>query len=112
VNDRLTDDPLLDASEIEVTVQNREVTLAGSVRDRNERRRAEDLAEAVPGVTHVQNNLRTGQHQAGHASGTEVGDSGVATGNPSIGAAGGAGGSAAGGRQTGGNRTDRQRQST
>jgi osmotically-inducible protein OsmY len=61
VNDRLTDDPHLDASEIEVTVQNREVTLSGTVNSRSEKRRAEDIAESVSGVTHVQNNLRVQQ---------------------------------------------------
>jgi hypothetical protein len=111
INEGLTDDAMLDASEIDVTVQNREVTLTGSVRDRNERRRAEDIAEAVQGVTHVQNNLRVGQHQAGHRSGMEVGDSGVATGNPGIGTAGGTAGSAAGGRTTGDNRKG-ERQAT
>jgi Flp pilus assembly secretin CpaC len=58
VNDRLTDDPHVDASEIEVSVQNREVTLTGTVRSRVEKRHAEDIAESVSGVTHVQNNLR------------------------------------------------------
>jgi CBS domain-containing protein len=99
VNERLMDDPVVDASEIEVAVQNREVTLTGTVRSRNEKRRAEDLAESLPGVSHVQNNLRVGQHQAGHASDMEVGDSGAATGNPGLGTSGAAG-SEAGGRQT------------
>jgi osmotically-inducible protein OsmY len=58
VNDRLTQDPELDATEIEVTVKNGEVTLAGSVADRADRRRAEDCAEQVAGVKHVQNNIR------------------------------------------------------
>jgi CBS domain-containing protein len=111
VNERLTDDAMIDASEIDVAVQNREVTLTGSVRDRNERRRAEDIAESVPGVTHVQNNLRIGQHQPGHPSGMEVGDSGVATGNPALGSAGTTGGSPAGGR-TSGDKPGRTRQTT
>lgn len=58
VNDRLTDDPHVDASHIEVAVKDREVTLTGTVRSRFEKRHAEDIAEAVSGVTHVQNNLR------------------------------------------------------
>lgn len=58
VNDRLTDDPMLDASDIEVSVAGREVTLSGTVRQRWDKRRAEDLAESVSGVLHVQNNLR------------------------------------------------------
>jgi hypothetical protein len=112
VNERLMDDPVVDASEIEVAVQNREVTLTGTVRSRNEKRRAEDLAESLPGVSHVQNNLRVGQHQAGHASGMEVGDSGAATGNPGLGTSGTTAGSASGGRQTGESRTGRQRQTS
>lgn len=58
VNDRLTDDPHVDATEIEVSVANREVTLAGTVNSRFEKRHAEDIAESVSGVAHVQNNLR------------------------------------------------------
>ncbi|HZZ37080.1 MAG TPA: BON domain-containing protein [Caulobacteraceae bacterium] len=58
VNDRLTDDPYLDASEIEVLVAIGEVTLTGTVESREDKRRTEDLADAVSGVRHVQNNLR------------------------------------------------------
>jgi osmotically-inducible protein OsmY len=58
VSDRLTDDPLVDASEIEVSVSNQEVTLSGTVASRNERRLAEEVAEQVSGVKYVQNNLR------------------------------------------------------
>lgn len=57
---RLTDDAHVDASDIEVSVKDREVTLSGTVATRFEKRRAEDIAEAVSGVTHVQNNLRMG----------------------------------------------------
>jgi hypothetical protein len=58
ISDRLTDDPVVDASEIEVRVAGSEVTLNGTVASRTEKRRAEDIAEDVSGVTHVQNNLR------------------------------------------------------
>jgi osmotically-inducible protein OsmY len=58
VCDRLSDDPMVDASEVEVAVAGGEVTLAGTVNSREERRRAEDCAERVSGVSHVQNNLR------------------------------------------------------
>lgn len=72
VNDRLTDDPYLDATEIEVGVANREVTLSGTVDSREAKRRAEDLADGVAGVVHVQNNLRVaaraGSAPAGSAS--------------------------------------------
>jgi osmotically-inducible protein OsmY len=65
VSDRLTDDPLVDASEIEVTVQNQEVTLTGTVSSRNERRLAEETVEGVSGVKYVQNNLRIRDRYAG-----------------------------------------------
>jgi len=68
VNDRLTDDWQIDASEIEVVVSIGEVTLNGTVISREEKRRAEDLAENVSGVRHVQNNLRMQSHSTGPAS--------------------------------------------
>jgi osmotically-inducible protein OsmY/CBS domain-containing protein len=107
VNERLSDDVRVDASEIEVTVQGREVTLTGTVRDRNEKRWAEDIAEAVAGVSHVQNNLRVGQTQGHHRTGTEAGDAAAASGNPGSGPAGTTAGTAPGGRKTG-----RQRQTS
>jgi osmotically-inducible protein OsmY len=56
--DRLTDDPYVDASEIEVAVHTGEVTLLGLVNKRNAKRRAEDIAESVSGVTNVENRLK------------------------------------------------------
>lgn len=64
INDRLTDDTWIDASEIEVLVTACEVTLSGTVASRDEKRRAEDLADQVSGVKHVQNNLRV-ERQSG-----------------------------------------------
>lgn len=58
VNDRLTDDPFVDATEIAVSIKDREVTLDGTVDSRRAKRRAEDCADSVSGVVHVQNNLR------------------------------------------------------
>jgi hypothetical protein len=58
VCDDLMDDPWLDASAIEVTVRDGEVTLSGNVDSRNAKRLAEYLAEHAGGVKHVQNNLR------------------------------------------------------
>jgi osmotically-inducible protein OsmY len=58
VSDRLSDDSFLDASDIEVQVNGNEVTLSGQVDSRYSKHRAEDLAEDVTGVSHVQNNLR------------------------------------------------------
>jgi hypothetical protein len=56
--DRLTDDPYVDATGIEVAVQSCEVTLMGLVNDRNAKRHAEDLAESVSGVLNVENRLK------------------------------------------------------
>lgn len=61
VNDRLTEDGAVDASDITVTVKDREVTLDGHVHSRHAKRQAEDCAESVSGVMHVQNNLRVKQ---------------------------------------------------
>jgi osmotically-inducible protein OsmY len=58
VNDRLSDDNYLDASDIEVAVSETIVTLTGSVSTRADKRRAEDIAEGVSGVTNVENRLR------------------------------------------------------
>ncbi|HEY3695166.1 BON domain-containing protein [Phenylobacterium sp.] len=61
VSQRLANERGLDASDIEVVVDRAEVTLNGAVRDRQDKRRAEDLAE-LRGVPHVQNNLRVRRH--------------------------------------------------
>ena len=76
VSDRLSDDAHLDASAIEVQVVNGEVTLVGSVDSRHAKRRAEDRAEDVSGVKHVQNNLRVGEASAVAATGAETGSLG------------------------------------
>ena len=84
INDRLTDDPWLDASEIEVAVSAAEVTLTGTVDTRDDKRHAEDIVEQVSGVKNVQNNLRvqptgdmasTGQRTAGQG-GQQAGHNG------------------------------------
>lgn len=56
VMDRLQDDRRLDARDLEVDVRDGEVTLRGVVEDRDQKRRAEDLAE-VSGVVDVHNHL-------------------------------------------------------
>jgi hypothetical protein len=58
INDQLSDDYEIDASEIEVKVSNGEVTLSGSVGERNVKRLAEDIAESVSGVKNVENRIR------------------------------------------------------
>ena len=56
--ERLTDEWGVDASKVEVTVSNAEITLDGTVPSRRQKRRAEDLVDSLSGVRHVQNNLR------------------------------------------------------
>jgi hypothetical protein len=88
VNDRLTDDPHIDASEVDVAVANREVTLTGTVNSRFEKRHVEDIAESVLGVAHVQNNLRVQQYADMGMGGSMLSGVGAAgagtTGDPGI----------------------------
>ena len=63
VCERLTDDEHIDASDIEVTVANCEVTLSGTLRSRNAKRRSEHIAELVRGVKDVHNLIRVVDEQ-------------------------------------------------
>lgn len=66
VCEALTDDAYIDASNVEVTVKDCEVTLSGSVTSREAKRRAESLAERLSGVKDVHNTLRvTNEQQRG-----------------------------------------------
>jgi len=58
VCDVLLEDSHVNACEIEVQVNNGEVTLSGRIDNRSARQRAEDLVEEVSGVKAVRNNLR------------------------------------------------------
>jgi BON domain len=58
VCERLTEHGQIDASDIEVTVSDGEVTLGGSVADRGQKRLAEDMADDVAGVRDVHNRLQ------------------------------------------------------
>jgi osmotically-inducible protein OsmY len=89
VSDRLMDDPHIDASDVEVGVADGEVVLTGTVDSRFAKRHAEDLAESVAGIKHVQNNLRVAQSGsmqgspdigAGPTGGTAGAESGLLTG--------------------------------
>jgi len=87
VNDRLSDDYYIDASDIEVMVTNTEVTLTGTVNSREDKRRAEDIAESVSGVMNVENRLRVKQGRYGDYSSTSTGSgSSTGTGTSSAGA--------------------------
>jgi hypothetical protein len=58
VNDYLARNPDLDATDVDVRVDNGEVTLSGVVEDRGAKRLAEDIADDVSGVTDVHNDLK------------------------------------------------------
>jgi hypothetical protein len=58
INEQLTAAPDLDPTEIIVNVEGGDVTLTGYVDSLHAKRRAEEIAEEVPGVRRVQNNLR------------------------------------------------------
>ena len=60
----MSEDPRLDAREIDVRVQDGDVTLDGRVEDRRARRLAEDIAVAVPGVRDVFNRLGVGARRS------------------------------------------------
>jgi osmotically-inducible protein OsmY len=58
VHDCLERDGWVDATEIEITVDDGDVALHGTVETRQMRRRAEDLVDSISGVKHVTNDLR------------------------------------------------------
>lgn len=72
-NDRLTEDWRVDARRISVAVEKGEVTLTGTVGNRQEKHRAEECVERVSGVRHVQNNLRVEGTGSGSSTGTQGG---------------------------------------
>ncbi|MGB7372050.1 BON domain-containing protein [Erythrobacter sp.] len=56
--ERLTHDNHVDARKINVTAEDNEITLDGTVSSRSQKRAAEDCVHDLSGVKHVQNNLR------------------------------------------------------
>jgi osmotically-inducible protein OsmY len=71
INERLERDPEIDATDIEVTVKDGEVTLSGTVESRRVKRLAEDLVDDVYGVKDVQNRLRMSASQGGSPSASQ-----------------------------------------
>lgn len=75
LNERLTDDPSVDAGEIEVSVKDGLATLTGSVESRWMKHRAEDIVEACSGVKDIDNRIRvpppSGQSRSGDRSGQQ-----------------------------------------
>jgi hypothetical protein len=70
VNELLTEHDGIDATDVEVTVQEGEVTLSGHVGSRWEKRLADDIAHSCGGVHDVQNRLKVSDRetQVGKAS--------------------------------------------
>jgi BON domain-containing protein len=60
--ERLEDERGLDLRDLDVIVENAEVTLNGTVRHKADKRRIEDVAD-IDGIRHVQNNLRVRDHR-------------------------------------------------
>ena len=58
INDRLCDNPYIDASEIDIHVAQGNVVLSGTVEDRQSKRLAEDIIESVSGVQNIENTLK------------------------------------------------------
>ena len=88
VSDRLMEHDEIDAGDIEVQVQDGEVTLTGTVPDRWMKRLAEDIAEQVMGVREVMNQVRiqneresSGGQGGRSSSGSSTGSSGSSTGS-------------------------------
>ncbi len=65
VNEKLTYDPRIDASEIEVKVSNGEVILTGTVESRQEKYHIEEVVESIMGVNEVTNNIRVSRNKSG-----------------------------------------------
>lgn len=88
VCDRLTDDGRVDASDIEVTVQNGEVTLSGTVHSREAKRATENLAESISGVREVHDNLRVSRWQEDTTGATSTTTTAATASTPPSGASG------------------------
>lgn len=58
VCDALSDDEEIDASQVEVKVEKGEVTLSGTVQNRDARRRIEDVVERISGVKEINNQVK------------------------------------------------------
>ena len=58
VCDRLSEHPIIDSSDVEIKVQNGEVTLTGTVTERRHKHLIEQVAEAISGVQDVTNQIR------------------------------------------------------
>ncbi len=67
LNERLTEDAMLDATHITVEVRDGVATLQGTVESRWMKHRAEDIADGCSGISDVRNEIRVGAPQASEA---------------------------------------------
>ncbi len=89
--DAIANDGAVDASDVEVKVEKGEVTLVGTVRDRNTSRRIEDIIDRITGVKDMHNQIKVQRQEVTHranqgqsasgASSTGAGSTGSST-NP------------------------------
>lgn len=77
VNEALMDDHDVDATHVRVSVEDDEVTLEGTVASRDQKRRAEDVAERCRGVRDVHNRLRIAAGASAMEGGTTGGVGGI-----------------------------------
>lgn len=83
VCEALTQHGHVDASEIEIQVQNGEVTLTGMVDSRQTKRMAEDAIEHLSGVREIHNHLRVGQQGTQQGQQMQGGQNGMQQGQQS-----------------------------
>jgi hypothetical protein len=82
INETLARDPEIDASEIEVKVENGVVTLTGTIDEREQKREVEDLVENVFGVKEVENRLRVSRKETEATGRSQGGQAGQSSGQP------------------------------
>lgn len=63
ISERLSDDPLIDASDVSIECSNGKITLRGQVDERWMKYRIEDLVDRTSGVKDIDNRLTVSQHQ-------------------------------------------------
>lgn len=61
--EQLTDDPFIDASEVSVDVELGEVTLRGTVADRQQKYAIEDLVADIAGVNEIHNHVSVANNE-------------------------------------------------
>lgn len=76
INERLTDDDHVDASDISIKVKDGEVTLTGEVRERRLKHYIEDLVERCHGVREIRNQISVSRSHGRRQDSTSSGNNG------------------------------------